>query len=49
MVTLFVVNGVIQYLDDDDRVISQDDLASRRNLYLEYCRDHGIEPVALTT
>jgi 2,4'-dihydroxyacetophenone dioxygenase len=49
MVTLFTVNGVIQYLDDEGRVVQQDDLRSRQRLYLDYCREHGIEPVALTT
>jgi 2,4'-dihydroxyacetophenone dioxygenase len=49
MVTLFTVNGVIQYLDDQGRVDQQDDLRSRRRLYLDYCREQGIEPVALVT
>lgn len=49
MVTLFVVSGVIQYLDDDDQVVQQDDFRGRRSRYLEYCRDHGLEPVALVT
>jgi 2,4'-dihydroxyacetophenone dioxygenase len=49
MVTLFIVNGVIQYLDDDGQVVQQDDLQSRRRLYLDYCRGQGIEPVALVT
>lgn len=49
MITLFVVNGVIQYLDEEGRVVQQDDLQSRRRLYLDYCREQGIEPRALTT
>ena len=49
MVTLFIVNGVIQYLDDEGRVDQQDDLRSRRQLYLDYCREQGIEPVALVS
>lgn len=49
MVTLFTVNGVIQYLDEDGQVVQQDDVHSRRRLYLEYCHEHGIEPAALTT
>ena len=49
MVTLFIVNGVIQYLDDEGRVVRQDDLRSRRQLYLDHCREQGIEPVALVT
>jgi 2,4'-dihydroxyacetophenone dioxygenase len=49
MVTLFTVNGVIQYLDDDGRIVQQDDVRSRRRQYLEHCSEHGIEPVALTS
>lgn len=49
MVTLFIVNGVIQYLDDDGRVVQQDDLQTRRRLYLEFCREEGIEPLSLAT
>ncbi len=47
MITLFIVNGVIQYLDDDGSVIQQDDLRSRRQLYLDHCRSHGIRPMAI--
>lgn len=49
MVTLFVVSGVIQYLDDDDQVVQQDDFRSRRSRYLEFCREEGLEPVAIMT
>lgn len=49
MVTLFIVNGVIQYLDEEGRVDQQDDVRSRRRLYLDYCREQGIEPVALVS
>jgi quercetin dioxygenase-like cupin family protein len=48
MVTLFIVSGVIQYLDDDGNVVVQDDMATRRELYEQHCREHGIEPLALT-
>lgn len=47
MVTLFCVEGIIQYVDDQGRVVQQDDYRSRRRLYLEHCRAHGIEPRAL--
>ncbi len=49
MITLFIVNGVIQYLDDEGNVVQQDDLHSRRSQYLDHCRSLGVEPVALTT
>jgi hypothetical protein len=47
MITLFLLEGVIQYLDDDDRVIYQDDVYSKLDRYLTFCRDNGIEPVDL--
>jgi 2,4'-dihydroxyacetophenone dioxygenase len=49
MVTLFTVSGVIQYLDDDDNVIQQDDVHSRRRLYREHCAEHGLMPTVLET
>lgn len=49
MVTFFMVNGVIQYLDDEGRVVQQDDIRSRQKLYVDYCQAHGLEPVALST
>jgi hypothetical protein len=49
MVTLFVVSGVVQYLDDDDQVVQQDDFRGRRAKYLEHCREHGLQPLALMT
>jgi 2,4'-dihydroxyacetophenone dioxygenase len=49
MVTLFVISGVIQYLDDDDQVVQQDDFRGRRHRYLEYCEEIGVEPVAIMT
>lgn len=44
MQTLFLLEGVIQYLDDDDTVIAQDDVFSKMERYLRFCRDQGIEP-----
>ncbi len=49
MITLFIVNGVIQYLDDEGNVVQQDDCRSRKRQYLDHCRSLGIEAVALTT
>ena len=42
MLTLFILEGVIQYLDDDDRVISQDDVFSKLARYREFCEREGI-------
>jgi anti-sigma factor ChrR (cupin superfamily) len=47
MITLFILDGVIQYLDDDDQVIYQDDVYTKLDRYLTYCRENGIEPVDL--
>jgi hypothetical protein len=47
MVTLFVISGVIQYLGGDDQVVQQDDFRSRRAVYLEFCREQGVEPIAI--
>lgn len=42
-----MISGVIQYLDDDDQVVQQDDYRSRRAVYLDHCREHGLEPLAV--
>src|SRR5437870_13882189 len=47
MITLFLLEGVIQYLDDDDRVVYQDDVFTKLNRYREFCRGEGIEPLDL--
>ncbi len=48
MQTLFILEGVIQYLDDDDTIISQDDVFTKLDRYLAFCRREGIEPKDLT-
>jgi 2,4'-dihydroxyacetophenone dioxygenase len=47
MLTLFLLEGVIQYLDDDDAIVSQDDVFTKMDRYLSYCRREGIEPLDL--
>jgi 2,4'-dihydroxyacetophenone dioxygenase len=47
MQTLFILEGVIQYLDDDDNVIYQDDVFSKMERYLSFCEEQGIEPLDL--
>ena len=42
MITLFLLEGVIQYLDDDDNVIYQDDVFTKMERYLIFCRQQGI-------
>ena len=43
MQTLFLLEGVVQYLDDEDNVITQDDVFSKLERYLKYCKNSGIE------
>ncbi|QIN81472.1 cupin [Rubrobacter tropicus] len=47
MQTLFILEGVIQYLDDEDNPIYQDDVFSKLDRYLNYCEQEGIEPMDL--
>ena len=42
MQTLFMLEGVIQYLDDDDNIISQDDVFTKMERYLSFCEREGI-------
>ena len=44
MVTLFILEGSVQYLDDEDRLIHQDDVFSKLERYLSFCEQEGIEP-----
>lgn len=43
MQTLFLLEGVVQYLDDEDNLIYQDDVFTKLERYLDYCRAQGIE------
>ncbi len=47
MMTLFILEGVIQYLDDDDNIIYQDDVFTKMDRYLTFCRENNIEPLDL--
>ena len=42
MLTLFLLEGVIQYLDDDDNVIYQDDVFTKMERYLAFCAREGL-------
>ena len=42
MQTLFLLEGVVQYLDDDDNVITQDDVFTKLGRYRNYCRDNNL-------
>jgi quercetin dioxygenase-like cupin family protein len=47
MLTLFMLEGVIQYLDDDDNIIYQDDVFTKMERYLNFCKAQNIEPLDL--
>jgi hypothetical protein len=47
MITLFILEGSVQYIDDDDNLIYQDDIFSKLERYLKFCREQGIEPLDL--
>ncbi len=44
MQTLFILEGTVQYLDEEDNLIYQDDVFSKLERYLKFCEDQGIEP-----
>jgi 2,4'-dihydroxyacetophenone dioxygenase len=43
MQTLFLLEGTVQYLDDEDNVIGQDDVFTKLDRYVSYCRETGCE------
>lgn len=47
MQTLFLLSGTIQYLNDEDQVIYQDDVFTKLDRYLKYCEANGIQPMEL--
>jgi 2,4'-dihydroxyacetophenone dioxygenase len=44
MQTLFILEGTVQYIDDNDDLIYQDDVFSKLERYLKFCDEQGIEP-----
>jgi 2,4'-dihydroxyacetophenone dioxygenase len=47
MQTLFILEGSVQYIDDEDNLIYQDDVFSKLERYLKFCEEQNIEPVDL--
>lgn len=43
MITLFMLEGSIHYLNDEDQIIDQDDVFSKMQKYMEYCEKNNIE------
>ncbi|MGH2924839.1 MAG: 2,4'-dihydroxyacetophenone dioxygenase family protein [Solirubrobacterales bacterium] len=49
MVEVFVVvEGALEFLDEDDNTIGIEDWQSQHRRYLDYCREQGIEPLDVT-
>ena len=47
MQTLFILEGSVQYIDDEDNLIYQDDVFSKLERYMKFCEEQGIEPLDL--
>ena len=47
MQTLFILEGTVQYLDDSDNLIYQDDVFSKLERYTRFCEEQGIERMEL--
>ncbi len=47
MQTLFILEGTVQYLDDSDNLIYQDDVFSKLERYTKFCAEQSIEPLDL--
>jgi 2,4'-dihydroxyacetophenone dioxygenase len=45
MMTLFIVYGAIDYLDDEGNVVRTDTAQSKLERYEAHCRAHGLEPL----
>ena len=45
--TLFMLEGALLYVDEDDNVVGFDDVLAHTQKYHEYCRAEGIEPLDL--
>jgi quercetin dioxygenase-like cupin family protein len=44
MTTLFYLTGSVQYLDEHDNELAQDDVETLAALYLRFCEEQGREP-----
>lgn len=42
VITLFILGGCLQYFDEDNEIIGQDDIYSVLKKYQDYCSEHGI-------
>lgn len=42
MITLFILEGTVQYLDDNDEILYQDDVFRKLKIYRDYCKESNI-------
>ncbi|MBM7569264.1 2,4'-dihydroxyacetophenone dioxygenase family protein [Paenibacillus sacheonensis] len=42
VITLFILSGALQYFDEHDQIVGQDDIYTVLNKYRNYCAAHGI-------
>jgi 2,4'-dihydroxyacetophenone dioxygenase len=47
MITMFILEGTVQYLNDQDEVFYQDDVFTKLKLYKEYCQANNIPELDL--
>lgn len=47
LVSLFVVRGPVEYLDEFGRVLSRDTAAGKAETYRRFCAERGLVPAAL--
>ncbi|MCJ8010796.1 2,4'-dihydroxyacetophenone dioxygenase family protein [Paenibacillus sp. KQZ6P-2] len=43
VITLFILGGSLQYFDEENQIIGQDDIYTVLKKYKDYCEEHGIE------
>lgn len=43
VITLFILGGTLQYFDENNSVIGQDDIYTVLNKYRDFCNQNGIE------
>lgn len=44
MVTLYLLDGCLQFVDDNNEIYREDDVFTLYKRYLDYCEEHGITP-----
>lgn len=43
VITLFILGGCLQYFDEDNQIIGQDDIYTVMKKYKDYCNEMGVE------